>query len=475
MLSMKNFQFQMSRRHDGRYSGQSRDSGDCSSRNRHRSSSRDERKKKPTEEDEVNFSFLDNKRFFHKILTGYNVGEQLVDDASDFWLFLSKYEALLRRNGQSVLSIKTETPPTVETIPREYNKNHLMTLKLKPSKNQTGSFSEDGKVFDEKKIQIFLTIVTHYLDFKQKERFQKLRKLRKFQASLPIAAYEKEIIDAVKNESILVLAGDTGCGKSTQVPQYLHRAGFDKIACTQPRRIACIGLSKRVSHEMLSEYSSYVGYQIRFERQKTAKTKILFITEGLLLRQLGDDENLSSYAVIIIDEIHERNLHGDFLLGISKCLLRARPDVKIVLMSATININLFANFFKEEQARVIEVPGRLYPIKLHFMPHLTNPELRLEKKSRSERLNPEPYIQIMSLIDKKYSKEEKGDLLIFLSGLNEIQSVVDAAKEYSEKNQNWIVLPLHSSLAMTDQDKVFDYAPDGMRKCIVSTNIGELS
>lgn len=445
-------------------------------RKRRRSSSNEagERKQR-SEEDVVNFSFLDNKRFFHRLLMGYNVSEQLVDDPSDFWLFLTKYEALLRRNGQSVLSIKTEAPQTSAQIPKEFNKNFMMSLKLKPSKNQTSSFNDDGKPVDDSKIKIFMTIVTHYLDFKQKERFQKLKKLRKFQASLPIAAYEKEIVDAVQNESILVLAGDTGCGKSTQVPQYLHRAGFDKIACTQPRRIACIGLSKRVSHEMLTEYATDVGYQIRFERQKTARTKILFITEGLLLRQLSDDENLSNYSVIIIDEIHERNLHGDFLLGISKCLLRARPDVKIVLMSATININLFSNFFKEEKAMVIEVPGRLYPIKLHFMPHLMNPNLRLEKKSRSERLNPEPYIQIMSMIDKKYQKEEKGDLLIFLSGLNEIQSVVDAAKEYSEKNQNWIILPLHSSLSMQDQDKVFDYAPDGMRKCIVSTNIGELN
>lgn len=433
------------------------------------------RKDNKTTEKQVSFSFLDHKRFFHRLLMGYNVGEQLVDEPSDFWLFLTKYEALLRRTGQSVLTIKVEVPSTHSVIPSEYNKNYLMNIKLKPSKNQTASFTDEDKSIDEKKIKIFLTIVTHYLDFKQKERLQKLKKLRKFQASLPIAAYEKEIVNAVKNESILVLAGDTGCGKSTQVPQYLHRSGFDKIACTQPRRIACIGLSKRVSHEMLCEYGSEVGYQIRFERHKTAKTKILFITEGLLLRQLSDDENLSNYSVIIIDEIHERNLHGDFLLGISKCLLRARPDVKIVLMSATINIKLFANFFKEEDAKVIEVPGRLYPIKLHYMPHLMNQNLRLEKKSRSERLNPEPYIQILSMIDKKYPKEEKGDLLIFLSGLNEIQSVVDAAKEFSEKNQNWIILPLHSSLSMQDQDKVFDYAPDGMRKCIVSTNIGELT
>ena len=462
-------------RHDDRYGSRyPRDDYNKRRRNSSGDDARREKKVDKTTEEEVTFSFLDHKRFFHRLLMGYNITEQLVDEAPDFWSFLTKYESILRRSGQSILGIQTEQPDAKgQVIPHEFNKGFLMNMKLKPSKNQTSAYNDEDKSIDDKKVKIFLTIVKHYLDFKQKERFQKLKKLRKFQASLPIAAFEKDIVEAVKNESILIIAGDTGCGKSTQVPQYLHRAGFDKIACTQPRRIACIGLSKRVSHEMLSEYGSEVGYQIRFEKQKTARTKILFITEGLLLRQLSDDENLSNFSVVIIDEIHERNLNGDFLLGISKCLLRARPDVKIVLMSATINIELFSTFFKDEKAKVIEVPGRLYPIKLHFMPHLMNQELRLEKKSRSERLNPEPYIQIMSMIDKKFPKEEKGDLLIFLSGLNEIQAVVDGAKQYNEKNENWIVLPLHSSLSMQDQDKVFDYAPEGMRKCIISTNIGE--
>jgi HrpA-like RNA helicase len=146
-------------------------------------------------------------------------------------------------------------------------------------------------------------------------------------------------------------------------------------------------------------------------------------------------------------------------------------------MSATINLKLFSDFFSQEQAKVIEVPGRLFPIKLHYMPHLISPSaLSSGSKTRAERLNPEPYMQIMAMIDKKYPSSEKGDLLIFLSGLNEITSVVDAAKEYSDShNKNWIILPLHSSLSMSDQDKVFDYAPEGMRKCIVSTNIAETS
>lgn len=213
---------------------------------RQRSRSRDDDRKKTKSEDEVNFSFLDHKRFFHRVLLGYNIMEQLVDDPSDFWLFVTKYEALLRRTGQSVLNIKTETPQSSSLIPSTFNKNYLMNIRLRPSKNQMNASNyDDDKKIDDAKVKIFLTIVRHYLDFKQKERFQKLKKLRKFQANLPIAAYEKQIVEAVKNESILILAGDTGCGKSTQVPQYLYNAGFDKVACTQPRRIACIGLTKR--------------------------------------------------------------------------------------------------------------------------------------------------------------------------------------------------------------------------------------
>lgn len=215
---------------------------------RRRSSSNDDEKKKKLKstEDEISFSFLDHKRVFHRILQGYNITEQLVDDPSDFWFFLTKYEALLKRTGQSVLNINTDTPQSSSLIPSTFNKNYLMNIRLRPSKNQMNASNyDDDKKIDDAKVKIFLTIVRHYLDFKQKERFHKLKKLRRFQASLPIAAYEKQIVEAVKNESILILAGDTGCGKSTQVPQYLYNAGFDKIACTQPRRIACIGLSKR--------------------------------------------------------------------------------------------------------------------------------------------------------------------------------------------------------------------------------------
>lgn len=186
-------------------------------RSRSPSNERDTKKTKQTTEDEVNFSFLNHKNTYHRLLTGFNIGEQLVNDVQDFWLFVKKYEALLRRNGQSVLNIDVANLQSSTIIPNEYRKCYLMNFKIKPAKHQLTLADDNGKDVDPRRIKIFLTIVTHYLDFKQKERFQKIKKLRKFQSNLPIAAYKNEIVEAVKNETIVILAGDTGCGKSTQV------------------------------------------------------------------------------------------------------------------------------------------------------------------------------------------------------------------------------------------------------------------
>ncbi|XP_019537327.3 probable ATP-dependent RNA helicase DHX34 isoform X1 [Aedes albopictus] len=432
----------------------------------------------------INFSFLDHKSSLNRVLLGYCSRDQLITDANDFWLFLNKYETLLKRSGQCILPVPPDpTAPrqVTEPSPSEYDKTFCSGIRISVPFEELYSrlqhYDQSGRI-TEQKLKQFLQIVVHYLDFRQKERFNKLRKLRKAQANLPVASHRDEIVAAVKNEQIVILAGDTGCGKSTQVPQYLFHAGYEKIACTQPRRIACISLAKRVAHEMLCEYGTQVGYQIRFERSKSTQTNILFITEGLLLRQLSAEENLSQYSVIILDEVHERHLHGDFLLGITKCLMRAKPDIKLVLMSATINIKLFGDYFAEEKAQIIEVPGRLFPIKLHYMPQIQDIATTSSGKTKqktSDRISPEPYMQILQLIDQKYPPTEKGDVLIFLSGLNEITTIVDAAKEYAEKSKNWIILPLHSTLSIAEQDKVFDYAPDGVRKCIISTNIAETS
>uniref|UniRef100_A0A3P9IYE6 DEAH (Asp-Glu-Ala-His) box polypeptide 34 n=2 Tax=Oryzias latipes TaxID=8090 RepID=A0A3P9IYE6_ORYLA len=317
-------------------------------------------------------------------------------------------------------------------------------------------------------ISEFRLTLLHFLDFSQRQSFGKLAKLRQEQKNLPIFQYRDRIVELVKQHPVIVVAGDTGCGKSTQVPQYLLSAGFKHIACTQPRRIACISLAKRVSFESLNQYGSKVGYQIRFETTRTTATKLLFLTEGLLLRQIQQDGSLSQYQVMIVDEVHERHLHCDFLLGVLRSLLADRSDLRLILMSATINIKLFSSYFND--APVLQVPGRLFPIQVIYQP--IPPE---EQPSRSEKLDPRPYLRILQAIDQRYPPEERGDLLLFLSGVAEISTIQEACQIYATHTRRWIILPLHSTLSLAQQDKVFDIAPPGVRKCIISTNIAETS
>ncbi|OON18972.1 helicase protein [Opisthorchis viverrini] len=318
-----------------------------------------------------------------------------------------------------------------------------------------------------------------FFDFLQKQKLAKIIKLQRDQAALPMAAYRVPLLSHLATHQVVVVAGDTGCGKSTQVPQYLHNGdldsndqpcgrGYKHIAVTQPRRIACISLASRVSTELLNECGSKVGYQVRFERSRTKATQILFLTEGLLLRQMQLDPFLKEYDALVLDEVHERHWQTDCLLGLVKCLVAARPELRVVLMSATINVKLFSSFFGN--CPILEVPGRLFPIDLKYIPPTPS-----EIAQSSDRLDPSPYIRLLQRIDAKYLATERGDLLVFLPGMAEIQAVMEPAKAYAEQTKRWIILPLHSTLSARDQEKVFHVAPDGVRKCVLSTNIAETS
>ena len=398
-------------------------------------------------------------------------------DYHDFWAFVSKYQSFQKRQHQQQKKRKSKDErgkkKTNFELPQTYDKRYRVNLSfvskdIEVYLQQGIEHREESKELTRERLAQFRQIILHYIDFCQKQKFAKLVKIQKDKQNLPIFQYKEKIVEMVSHHQVVVVAGDTGCGKSTQVPQYLLEGGFTNIACTQPRRIACISLSKRVGYETLNEYGSEVAYQVRFEKTKTRNTRILFLTEGLLLRQMQSDTVLSQYDVIVIDEVHERHIHTDFLLGILKCLLRQRDDLKLVLMSATINIELFSGYF--DDCPVVKVPGRLYPIRLEYCPITVE-----EQSSKTERLDPRPYLRIMQKIDHKYPESERGDLLVFLSGMSEIMSVVEAAKTYAQKTKRWIILPLHSALSIEEQDKVFDVAPEGARKCIVSTNIAETS
>ena len=239
-----------------------------------------------------------------------------------------------------------------------------------------------------------------------------------------------------------------------------------------------------------------VAYQIRFDTNRSEHTKILFLTEGLLLRQLQADPLLLRYSVIIIDEVHERHLTGDLVLAVLRTLLPRRPDLRLVLMSATINTELFASYFS---AAVIRVPGRLYPIALEYIPVDVDADGRVSAPQQQKNgaaaagakaggiatakiagakpkpFNGKPYLRLLQRIDDEFPAAERGDVLVFLSGMNEITALADALLGYVAESRRWIVLKLHSSLSVEEQDKVFDLAPEGVRKCILSTNIAETS
>ncbi|XP_037630176.1 probable ATP-dependent RNA helicase DHX34 [Sebastes umbrosus] len=399
----------------------------------------------------------------------------------DFWSFFDRFQRFKTKKDMSAGSGTKEdredgrkTGKVDLGLPKEYDARYRINVSVctgdveeKLGKSQhRGRQRSSGPGRQE--VSDCRLALLHFLDFSQRQSFLKLAKLRREQKTLPIFQYRDRIVELVQRHPVVVVAGDTGCGKSTQVPQYLLSAGFNHIACTQPRRIACISLAKRVSFESLNQYGSKVGYQIRFETTRTPATKLLFLTEGLLLRQIQQDKTLEQYQVLIVDEVHERHLHCDYLLGVLRSLLTDHPDLRLILMSATINIKLFSDYFNS--APVLQVPGRLFPIQVIYQP--IPPE---EQPSRSEKLDPRPYLRILQGIDQRYPPEERGDLLLFLSGVAEISAVQEACQVYATHTRRWIVLPLHSTLSLAQQDKVFDISPPGVRKCIISTNIAETS
>ncbi|KAJ3119220.1 DEAH (Asp-Glu-Ala-His) box polypeptide 34 [Nowakowskiella sp. JEL0407] len=335
-----------------------------------------------------------------------------------------------------------------------------------------------------------------FKDFNEKKAAALKISIEKARSELPVKQYQQEICDAVRNHPCVLIAADTGAGKSTQVPQYLLQAGFDKIACTQPRRIACFSLAKRVGYETMDEYGSQIAYKVRFDGTKTSETKILFLTEGVLIRQFANDRTLSAYNVIIVDEVHERNVTADFLLGILKQVLKIRKDLRVVLMSATINAELFAKYFN---APIVEIPGRMFPVSIEYHPFTSEEDKNLIQRkpgedsipSRADSIKPgnlktyfscnktnaseDPYLRLLERIDSTIPSHERGDVLVFLPGLKEINAILEILREYASYTKKWIILPLHSTLSISDQEKVFHVPPTGIRKCILSTNIAETS
>ncbi|OMO75195.1 hypothetical protein CCACVL1_16292 [Corchorus capsularis] len=379
-----------------------------------------------------------------------------------------------------------------------------------------------------------------------KKQTQKYQRMLKARSALPIAGLKNDILQLLKENNVLVVCGETGSGKTTQVPQFIlddmiesGRGAHCNIICTQPRRIAAISVAERVADERCEpppgSNGSLVGYQVRLDNARNEKTKLLFCTTGILLRKLAGDKSLTGVTHIIVDEVHERSLLGDFLLIVLKNLIEKQsahgtPKLKVILMSATVDSELFSRYFG--LCPVITAQGRTHPVTTCFLEdiyesinyHLASDSpasLRYETSTidtsgtvnnRRGKKNlvlsawgddsmlsedyVNPHYDSNNFLSQKRLNEDvidydlledlvchvdetccEGAILIFLPGVAEIHTLLDrlaASYRFGGSSADWL-LPLHSSVASTEQKKVFLSPPDGIRKVIIATNIAETS
>ncbi|KAL4627006.1 hypothetical protein ACB092_05G136400 [Castanea dentata] len=306
--------------------------------------------------------------------------------------------------------------------------------------------------------------------------------MEKQRQRLPVYKYRTAILYLVETHATSIIVGETGSGKTTQIPQYLKEAGWADggrvIACTQPRRLAVQSVAARVAEEMGVKLGEEVGYTIRFEDlTNTNTTMIKFLTDGVLLREMMDDPLLTKYSVIMVDEAHERSISTDILLGLLKKIQRRRPELRLIISSATIEAKSMSAFFQTSKRRrlegeelgprmepaILSVEGRGFSVQIHFAEEPVS-----------------DYVQaVVSTVLSIHNQEPMGDILVFLTGQDDIDTAVKLLNEEAQSNgknsSGLLVLPLYSGLPRAEQELIFTPTPRGKRKVVISTNIAETS
>ncbi|KAG8085451.1 hypothetical protein GUJ93_ZPchr0010g8750 [Zizania palustris] len=291
------------------------------------------------------------------------------------------------------------------------------------------------------------------------------RELQDERKTLPVFKLKDDLLKAIDKYQVLIIVGETGSGKTTQIPQYLHQAGYTakgKVACTQPRRVAAMSVAVRVAQEMGVKLGHKVGYSIRFEDCTSEKTVIKYMTDGMLLREFLGEPDLASYSVIVVDEAHERTLSTDILFGLVKDIARFRPDLKLLISSATLNADKFSDFF--DAAPIFRIPGRRYQVDIHYT-----------------RAPEADYIDaaVVTVLQLHVTQPAGGDILLFLTGQEEIETVEEILRQrlrgLGAKVAELLICPIYANLPTELQAKIFEPAPAGARKVVLATNIAETS
>ncbi|GAA2242941.1 ATP-dependent RNA helicase HrpA [Herbiconiux moechotypicola] len=314
-----------------------------------------------------------------------------------------------------------------------------------------------------------------------------------FPPELPVSGKKDEIARAIRDHQVVIVAGATGSGKTTQLPKICLELGRESIGHTQPRRLAARTIAERIAEELGQEVGGLVGYQVRFTDRASASTRIRLMTDGILLNEMNHDRMLSRYDTIIIDEAHERSLNIDFLLGYLKQLLPRRPELKLVITSATIDPESFARHFADAKGRpapIVEVSGRTYPVEVRYRPLAPEPstdDADDDATPAAPATAPDPsdgrdlFDAIGAALDE-LEREAPGDVLVFLSGENEIRDAEDALRgKYAGRTAasgNGVeVLPLYGRLSAADQHRVFQRSatPGIRRRVVLATNVAETS
>lgn len=307
-----------------------------------------------------------------------------------------------------------------------------------------------------------------------------------YPAELPVSARRDDIAAAIRDHQVVIVAGETGSGKTTQLPKICLELGRGRgsaeggklIGHTQPRRIAARSVAERIAEELGTELGDVVGYQVRFTDRTSRASRVKLMTDGILLAELQRDRDLKKYDTIIIDEAHERSLNIDFLLGYLKRLLPRRPDLKVVITSATIDVDRFAAHF---DAPVVEVSGRTYPVEVRYRPLLAlrdGSSLTSSGTDTAERDEEGELVQrdqTEAIVDavRELSAEGPGDVLVFLPGEREIRDTADAFDALGSDRLE--IVPLYSRLSAADQHKVFSSHSSIVRRVVLATNVAETS
>ncbi|THH16647.1 hypothetical protein EW146_g4029 [Bondarzewia mesenterica] len=282
--------------------------------------------------------------------------------------------------------------------------------------------------------------------------------------SLPIYKLRDPLLQAIRDHQVLIVVGDTGSGKTTQMTQYLAEEGFadrGRIGCTQPRRVAAMSVAKRVAEEVGCRLGQEVGYTIRFEDCTSPETRIKYMTDGMLQRECLIDPDVSQYSVVMLDEAHERTIATDVLFGLLKKAIKRRPDLKLIVTSATLDAEKFSKYFFG--CPIFTIPGRTYPVEILYT-----------KEPETDYLDAS-LITIMQI----HLAEPPGDILLFLTGQEEIDTsceiLYERMKALGPKVPELIILPIYSALPSEVQSRVFEPTPPGARKVVIATNVAETS